>query len=204
MQLEIHSGIVDSLCPHRLKYRKHAVPNLQSDLRATEAFSEAPITACRGKRGWRDVVRVVEAAEGDLQHTRGESSASARFAPRGVPQGGTLETHRSARTPCAFDPGRCAATQTFSADRRWEVPPDPNRSSPGGSSRPRLRDPLHRLTDRERVWASQTVVPSVRQTEPRAFNFSACTPEGEMSHASVLPRLCPAIALLSFPGRALL
>lgn len=34
---------------------------------------------------------VVEAAEGNLQRTRGESSASARFAPRGVPQGGTSE-----------------------------------------------------------------------------------------------------------------
>lgn len=63
------------------------------------------------------------------------------------------------------------------------MPPDPNRSSPGGSSRsprcrfhrPRLRGrcsvtPFTTLTDRERVWArSQTVLPSVRQTEPRAF-----------------------------------
>lgn len=111
----------------------------------------------------------------------------------------SLQTHRSACAPCAFDPGRCAATQTFRVHRRWEVPPDPNRSSPGGSSRsPRCRfrprhlrgrcsvTPFSNLTDREQVWArSQTAVPSVRQTEPRAFNFFACAPEGEMSHASV-------------------
>lgn len=66
--------------------------------------------------------------------------------------------------------------------------------------RPRLRGrcsvtPFTNLTDRERVWArSQTVLPSVRQTEPRAFNFFACAPEGEMSHASV-----PAAIALSAP-----
>lgn len=36
--------------------RKHAVPNFQSDPRATEPFLEALRTASRVKRGWRDAV----------------------------------------------------------------------------------------------------------------------------------------------------
>lgn len=124
-----------------------------------------------------------------------------------------ISTYTSERT-CAFGPGLRAATQMFSVDQRWEVPPDVKLqlsrgaflSPEGAAYAVPVRGvvvgdppPLHPLTDGERVCKRQAV-PSVPQAGARSF----CTQSGGREVSQLRRAACPGIApLLSLSDRAL-